>query len=57
MHGQKFLDLMRDDMTDYEICYECTGYGDDYHWDEEKEELVCSCDNCPNNPYRFDECD
>lgn len=38
-------------MTDYdsEICYECTGLGDDYHYDEEKDELVCSCDNCPYN--------
>lgn len=39
-------------MTDYdaEICYECTGLGDDYHYDEEKDELVCSCDGCPYNP-------
>lgn len=46
-------------MNDYdaELCYECTGYGDDYYYDNEKDELVCACDNCPNNPYRVEECD
>lgn len=29
----------------YDQCYECTGYGDDYHFDEDGE-LVSSCDTC-----------
>ena len=33
-------------MDDYaEICYECTGYGDDYYYDEDGE-LVSACENC-----------
>lgn len=28
-----------------DICYECTGYGDDYSFDENGE-LVCNCDEC-----------
>ena len=35
-------------MTDKEraeICYECTGYGDDYYYDDDGE-LVCACDEC-----------
>ncbi len=27
-------------------CYECGGYGDDYHLDENGE-LVCNCIDCP----------
>lgn len=34
---------------DYDICYECGGYGDDYSVDEETGELVCNCTNCPFN--------
>jgi hypothetical protein len=29
-------------------CYECTGYGDDYYWDEELGDFVCACFDCPN---------
>lgn len=29
-------------MDDYDYCYECSGYGDDYHLDENGE-LVSSC--------------
>lgn len=29
-----------------EICYECTGYGDDYYFDEDGE-LVSACSECP----------
>ena len=35
-------------MTDeelYDVCYECTGYGDDYYYDDDGE-LVCACDGC-----------
>lgn len=31
---------------DYEYCYECGGYGDDYSL------LVCNCPSCPFNPER-----
>lgn len=37
---------------DPEICYECTGYGDDYHEDEFGD-FVSSCDDCFNNPWRY----
>lgn len=29
-----------------DICYECTGYGDDYRWDDEAGTLVSNCDTC-----------
>lgn len=32
-----------------DYCYECGAYGDDYHWDEETEQLVSSCPGCPFN--------
>lgn len=32
-------------MDEYDMCYECTGYGDDYFVDENGE-LVCACDEC-----------
>lgn len=41
---------------DYDWCYECRGYGDDYRYDEDGE-LVSSCDDCPNNPNRRDSWD
>lgn len=28
-------------------CYECSGYGDDYYYDAEKDELVSACPTCP----------
>lgn len=31
-----------DDYDDYDYCYECGGYGDDYHLDENGE-WVSSC--------------
>ncbi len=34
---------------DYNICYECEGYGNDYYIDDNGE-LVCNCDNCSFNP-------
>lgn len=42
------------DTDDYDYCYECTGYGDDYYIDEFGE-FVCRCPECPMNPYRDDE--
>lgn len=37
-----------DPWDDYDYCYECTGYGDDYRYDDDGE-LVSNCDNCPHN--------
>lgn len=34
---------------DYDCCYECSGYGDNYYLDENGE-LVCNCPDCPMNP-------
>jgi len=34
---------------DDDYCYECGGYGDDYSVDDNGE-LVCNCDDYPNNP-------
>lgn len=31
---------------EYDYCYECTGYGDDYS-EGENGELVSNCENCP----------
>ena len=40
---------------DYDWCYECQGYGDDYYFDENGE-LVSACDDCPNkNAWRNDD--
>ena len=30
----------------YEICYECTGYGDDYYFDKETGECESACEDC-----------
>lgn len=39
-------------MSDYDDwCYECMGYGDDYHYDDSGE-LVSSCESCPFNESR-----
>lgn len=40
-------------MTDeeYDHCYECTGYGDDYYMDENGD-LICYCPECPFNPFQ-----
>lgn len=35
----------------YDICYECGGYGDDYSFDEDGE-LECNCPKCPHNPLK-----
>lgn len=38
-----------DDWDDYDWCYECGGYGDDYYFTDDGE-LVCACGTpmCPN---------
>jgi hypothetical protein len=43
-------------MDDYEdYCYECGAYGDDYSWDEEKQDFVSNCPNCPYNSWGCDD--
>lgn len=32
----------------YDVCYECTGYGDDYYLNDEGE-WVSACETCPYN--------
>lgn len=41
------------DEDEFDYCYECEGYGDDYSVDEHGE-LVCNCDTCPMNTFRGD---
>jgi len=36
-------------MTTEDRCYECTGNGDDYYWDEESQQYVNACVDCPYN--------
>lgn len=40
-------------MDDY--CYECTGYGDDYYYDEDLDEFICACDDCPYNDSNWED--
>lgn len=37
-----------DELYNYDYCYECQGYGDDYYMDEYGE-WVSACDDCPHN--------
>lgn len=39
--------------SNFDYCYECEGYGDDYSVDENGE-LVHKCETCPSNPFRGD---
>lgn len=48
--------MSRNPEYDPEVCYECTGYGDDYYANEDGE-MVCACDNCPNSPHYIGEDD
>ena len=43
-------------MKDYNYCYECRGYGDDYFINDQGE-LENNCPNCPFNPDIDDEDD
>lgn len=46
-----------DDISDdWDRCYECGGYGDDYFINDEGE-LESACPTCPWNPNRDDEDD
>lgn len=39
---------------DYDYCYECGCYGDDYSFDDDGE-LHWNCPDCPMNPDRYDD--
>jgi len=39
---------------DYDRCYECTGYGDNYSFDDDGE-LVCNCGDCLYNQVWHDD--
>lgn len=39
---------------EYDYCYECSGYGDDYSVNDDGD-LVCNCFDCPNNPCNYDD--
>lgn len=41
---------MEDIYDDPDRCYECTGLGDDYYYDENGD-LICYCDECPYSGY------
>lgn len=41
------------DWDDYDYCYECSGYGNDYYTDENGE-WVSSCPGCPHNTIEGD---
>lgn len=41
------------DEDEFDYCYECEGYGDDYSVDKNGE-FVHKCETCPNNPFRGD---
>lgn len=43
-------------MIDYDVCYECEIYGDDYYINE-KGDLVCACDDCLFNMCKENEDD
>lgn len=32
-------------LTEYDVCFECQGYGDDYYINDNGD-LVCACDTC-----------
>ena len=46
-----YCEELTDDLDEWELdpCYECTGLGDDYSYDEEQDELVSNCADCPHN--------
>lgn len=45
-----------DDWYNWDICYECQGYGDDYFINEDGE-LECACYDCPFSEFDNDDWD
>ena len=39
---------------DFDWCYECGGYGDDYFVNEDGD-LESACPTCPHNPHYYDD--
>ncbi|MBQ1779396.1 MAG: hypothetical protein IIZ93_14680 [Acidaminococcaceae bacterium] len=52
-----FAVRQKGEKMDDDKCYECTGYGDDYYYDEDTGEYVHACDECPYAERRTDEAD
>jgi hypothetical protein len=48
---EDYEELNTDISDDWDRCYECGGYGDDYFVNAEGE-LECACPTCPWNPNR-----
>ena len=42
-----------DEYDDYDVCFECSGYGDDYYINDDGE-LECYCSKCPMNNWHDD---
>ena len=42
------------DDWDYDYCYECTGYGDDYYYNDDGD-LVSACDDYPHNKSNWED--
>lgn len=42
------------DWDDYDWCYECEGYGDDYYIDDNGE-MVSACNGCIHNMLEVDD--
>lgn len=43
-------------MSNYDdYCYECTGNGDNYYYDEELGDYVCACDECVFNELNWED--
>lgn len=45
---------MYEEYEEYDICYECGAYGDDYFINDDGE-LECYCSQCSFNPSKFDD--
>lgn len=45
--GDEFQLVELKDFDYDDVCYECMGYGDDYHYNSYTGEWVCNCDYCP----------
>lgn len=42
------------DEDNYNYCYECQGYGDDYYIGEDGD-LLCACDDCVHNEFNWED--
>ena len=51
---EEFEDDYDNEWDEYDRCYECKGYGDDYFINDDGE-LECFCYQCSMNPDKYDE--